>query len=342
MTTIVDNEAAWLESFKGYPLKVGPGPKQEPAEDEIVIKVAYAAVNPLDWKLQDGDSYEMPFPNITGVDIAGTVVQLGSKVTRFQLGQRVLGLCNGLIVRKTANCGWQKYSTCPEIHVSAIPDSLPLANASVLPLSISTAAVGLFIELQLELPSLDPKPTGKTVFIWGGSSSCGSSAIQLAIAAGYQVATTASPANFEYVKDLGASYVFDHRNPKIVGEVLKVLKPGDYVFDCISTAETLKPCGEILGKIGGGRLAVLNTPEGSFMDNIEPRRVWVWQPALLESDLGDTILRKYLPAALAAGKLKAKPDPMIIEGGLEKVQEGIDLQRVGVSAKKIVIEIAKE
>lgn len=47
-----DNEAAWLESSKAHPLKVGPGPKPDPAEDEVVIKVAYAAVNPLDWKVR--------------------------------------------------------------------------------------------------------------------------------------------------------------------------------------------------------------------------------------------------------------------------------------------------
>ena len=65
-------------------------------------------------------------------------------------------------------------------------------------------------------------------------------------------------------------------------------------------------------------------------------------PGLVALDVGDAVWRKYLPEALAAGKFQAKPDPFILEGGLERVQEGIDLLRDGVSAKKIVIEISKE
>ena len=65
-------------------------------------------------------------------------------------------------------------------------------------------------------------------------------------------------------------------------------------------------------------------------------------PGMVALDVGDAVWRKYIPDALAAGKFLAKPDPLIIKGGLEKVQEGIDLLREGVSAKKVVIEIAEE
>jgi len=146
---------------------------------------------------------------------------------------------------------------------------LPLANAAVLPLSVSTAAAALFIDHKLPFPTLNPKLTGKTILIWGGSSSCGSSAIQLATAAGCSVVTTASSANFEYMKSLGAEHVFDHKNPKIVDELLKILKPGDLVVDCIGIKETQVACGEILGKIGGGKLPLLNPPRISFPDNVE-------------------------------------------------------------------------
>lgn len=59
-------------------------------------------------------------------------------------------------------------------------------------------------------------------------------------------------------------------------------------------------------------------------------------------DVGDAVWRRYIPQALATGAFQAKPDPFIIKGGLDKVQEGIDLLRKGVSAKKIVIEISSE
>lgn len=65
-------------------------------------------------------------------------------------------------------------------------------------------------------------------------------------------------------------------------------------------------------------------------------------PGLTAVEIGDAVWRKYIPEALAAGKYQAKPDPFIITGGLEKVQDGIDLLRKGVSAKKIVIELSRE
>ncbi|PQE26023.1 Zinc-binding alcohol dehydrogenase domain-containing cipB protein [Rutstroemia sp. NJR-2017a BBW] len=318
-----ENEAAWITAAKTRPLKVGPGPKPDPSENEVVIEVAYAAVNPTDYKMQDTPYFELQYPFIFGTDVAGTVVQLGSNVTRFKIGER-------------------RYTTCLEILVAPVPDSLPLANAAVLPLSLSTAASGLFVQLGLPFPSLNPTPIGKTILIWGGSSSCGSSAIQLAVAAGLTVVTTASRSNFEYVKSLGASQVFDHKDPNIVEDIQKVLKPNDVVMDCIGSAETQVACGKILGQLGGGKLPILLWPQGPFPENVQGVIVNGLDPGLVNLDVGDAVWRQYIPKALAAGKFQAKPDPLIIKGGLEKVQEGIDLLKAGVSAKKVVVEISAE
>lgn len=105
-------------------------------------------------------------------------MQLGSAVTRFQIGQRVLGQCDGILSLIKQNTAFQRYATCGELLVSVVPDDIPLASAAVLPLATSTAAAGLFKILKLPLPVLEPKPTGKRILIWGGSSSCGASAIQ--------------------------------------------------------------------------------------------------------------------------------------------------------------------
>lgn len=182
-------------------------------------------------------------------------MQLGSGVTRFKIGQRVIGHCDSLFTHKTSNAGFQRYTACREILVAAIPDSVPLANAAVIPLGYSTAATGLYKNLKLPLPSLTPTPIGKTVLIWGGSSSVGSSAIQLAVASGLTVATTASTANHDYVRSLGATYVFDYSNPDVVQEILKILKPGEPVFDCIGDKECQTVCAEIVSKLGGGKFA---------------------------------------------------------------------------------------
>lgn len=98
-------------------------------------------------------------------------------------------------------------------------------DAAVLPLALSTAACGLFQkdQLGLEYPSATAKPTGKTLLVWGGSTSVGSNAIQLAVAAGYDVIATASPRNFDYVKGLGAGQVFDYNSSTVVADIVAAL-----------------------------------------------------------------------------------------------------------------------
>ncbi|KAE8445395.1 hypothetical protein EG329_013408 [Mollisiaceae sp. DMI_Dod_QoI] len=343
MTQISDNKAAWLLAEQAPVMEVGTGPIPIPEENEVVIKVAYAAVNPADWKIQDNAPFKLPYPFILGIDISGTVVQLGSGVTRFKIGQRVIGHCDSLLTHNVTHSGFQLYTICREILISAIPDTLALSSAVVLPLSISTAATGLFKILRLPLPSIDPKPAGKTILVWGGSSSVGSAAIQLAVAAGLTVATTAGAHNQAYVQSLGATHFFDHKDSGVVEAIAKVLRPGDVIFDAISNATSQKAAAALLSRVGGGKLpVVLYPPLPTEYENVEPMFVNGLDPGLVDLELGDAIWRKYIPQALAAGKLQAKPDPLILEGGLEKVQEGINILRKGVSAKKIVIEIAKE
>ncbi|TVY19982.1 Dehydrogenase orsE [Lachnellula arida] len=359
MTQITDNKAAWLPFEKAPALEVGPGPTPNPSENEVVIKVAYAAVNPTDWIMQDQPYAHPQYPFIIGVDVSGTVAQLGSAVTRFEIGQRVIGHCDSLLTLKATNAGFQHYTTCREILISEVPNSVPLANAAVLPLAIGTASTGLFKHLKLPFPSVDPKPTGKTILIWGGSSSVGSTAIQLALAAGLTVATTAGAHNKAYVKELGATHIFDHKDPNVVQEISKILKTGDVVFDAIAVEGSQKACATILHNIGGGKLPVVLWPVPTEYDvelafgMLQTLLISVvtfaytqdavngLDPGLVDLDIGDAVWRKFLPQALAAGKFQAKPDPEVLEGGLEKVQEGIDILRKGVSAKKIVIEIAK-
>jgi NADPH:quinone reductase-like Zn-dependent oxidoreductase len=119
--------------------------------------------------------------------------------------------CLSLLTGNTADSGFQLYSTCLEILVAPIPDSPPFSEAVVLPLSVSTAASALYV--QLLLPSFAPPSLGKKFFIWGGSSSVGCSAIQFAVASGLNVVTTASEANHTLLKSLGAAKSLTTRNP---------------------------------------------------------------------------------------------------------------------------------
>lgn len=109
--------------------------------------------------------------------------------------------------KRDCDNAFQEYTVVPAHMASPIPSTLSFDHAAVIPLGLSTAAAGLFEKEYLapQHPSVSPKPTGKALLIWGGSTSVGSNAIQLAVAAGYDVITTASPKNFDYVKKLAAS-----------------------------------------------------------------------------------------------------------------------------------------
>ena len=152
---------------------------------------------------------------------------------------------------------------------AAIPDRLTFAEAVVLPLSLSTAMTGLFEQLQLKLPSTQKSTLHGTVLIWGGSSSMGSTAIQLAVAAGYKVITTASPHNFAYVKSLGASEVFDHSTVD-TKEIVRALSEQTFagVFDCIGEESTTRSCATILSQLGGGVLPTVLMPPTGLPENV--------------------------------------------------------------------------
>ena len=100
--------------------------------------------------------------------------------------------------------------------------------ASVIPLALSTAAAGLYQHEYLDLPapSMNPENIGRTILVWGGSSSVGSAAIQLAVASGLDVVTMASKRNFDYCKKLGTTDVFDYRSPSIVEDLVATLHKG--------------------------------------------------------------------------------------------------------------------
>jgi NADPH:quinone reductase-like Zn-dependent oxidoreductase len=169
--------------------------------------------------------------------------------------------------------GFQLYTTAHEITVSPIPDSLPYENAVVLPLAISTAAAGLYQTdfLALPYPSVNPKPTGKTILIWGGASSVGSTAIQLAVGSGLEVISTASKKNLEYVKALGTKHVIDYSEPTVVEDIVKLLKETEFVgaYDAISLPETLKATAEIVSQLGGGKIVtVLAAPAEGLPSNV--------------------------------------------------------------------------
>ncbi|MGB3337862.1 MAG: zinc-binding dehydrogenase [Devosia sp.] len=141
------------------------------------------------------------------------------------MGDRVLGQAVGTTVNEKAQGAFQNYTIVLEHMAARIPDRMEFSDAAVLPLGLGTAAGGLYGKRQLALvpPSHSPVARQEIVLVWGGSSSVGANAIQLAVASGYTVITTASARNAEMLKSLGASAVFDHASASIVKDVVEAM-----------------------------------------------------------------------------------------------------------------------
>lgn len=370
-----ENQAAWLPA-KNAKLQVGPAPYTPPRDHEIVVRNRAVAINPVDWIIPQLGSLIFPWlkpPTVLGSDVAGEVVEVGAGVTRFRAGDRVLGHALGMSkARNTpAEGAFQLYTVLVDRMTTPIPDGLSFEAASVLPLGVSTAACGLFQTdfLALRPPSTSPSPTGETVLVWGGSTSVGSNAIQLAVAAGYEVITTASPRNFDYVERLGASQAFDYNAKTVVRDVIKAFKGKRLAGALAIGVGSADPCVEIVAACEGERFVSTASPPVSF-DSLPPgggvsltligligrmlganlamaakvrlrgvRTKSIFGDSLADNPIGPAIYVDFLPKALAAGTYKAAPDPMVVGQGLDAVQNGFDVQRAGVSAKKVVVTL---
>lgn len=337
------NTAAWLTAEKASPLEVKAAPYTSPGENELVVQNGALALNPVDGARQmlGKDLFDWTtYPCVMGSDVAGEVVEVGNGVSRFKKGDRVTGLALELTSNKSSTGAFQAYTVLAEHMTAPIPSSMSYETASVLPLGISTAACGLFQKdyLALQFPTVPPKPaTGETVLIWGGSTSVGSNAIQLAVSAGYEVISTASPKNFGYVKNLGASQVFDYHSESIVTDLVEAFKGKQSAGAFAIGAGSPEFCVEVVSKTQGRKFVA-----SAFRQIGEPKNVgikFIFGSDLQHNEVGPAIYEAFLPKALVAGSFVAAPEPQVVGKGLVSIQGGLDKLKAGVSATKLVISL---
>ncbi|KAL1604140.1 hypothetical protein SLS60_005733 [Paraconiothyrium brasiliense] len=312
-------------------------------DEKLLIKVYAWAINPADYMLQNRNLGK--YPVILGCDVAGTVECIlpnSTAASLFSVGDRVFGF--------TANNGFQDYVTLDYRLVAKLPDHMAYSEAVVLGLCAATSAMFLFGKdyLHLDYPKSGATRKGKSVLVWGGSSAVGSNAIQLATAAGYDVVTTCSERNFDYVKKLGAIQAFDYRDNDVPGSIAAEIDSGE-------CAGFFMAAGLEEGNLAAYKVATAsnqrinfssssfvtdlgNVPEGvhlsqATVENIKPFP-YCWFETLSATFGG------YLPEALATGTYKVAPPPLVVNRqGLEGIQEAVDRMREGtVSAVKLVVE----
>ena len=218
----------------------------EPGPGEVLIKVAFAGVNPADWKCREGllaRYFEYKFPFIVGFDAAGTVEKIGAGVTGFKPGDRVL---------TSSNQGFGEWGSYAEYvksgieRVARVPEGISFADATTIPTAGGTAWGAV-----MDVGGAKP---GQTFFINGGAGGVGSFAIQLAAMLGGRIIVTCSPANADYVRGLGAERSIDYRNEDVLAALRHFAPEGiDIIIDAIGmgslppdTAEVVKPGGKIV------------------------------------------------------------------------------------------------
>lgn len=345
------NIALWLPK-RGARFEVGPAPYTPPAANEVVVRVRAIAVNPVD--AMPGFLYRvvvpwLTFPAVVGSDVAGEVVEVGTGVTRLRPGDRVLGHAFGVekSQNRAAEGAFQHYVVLMRHMVSLIPDSLSFEQAAVLPLTLSTAATGMFQQdhLGLAMPGADPVDRSETVLVWGGSTSVGSNAIQLARNAGYRVVATASPHNFDYVRSLGAAEVADRRSADAVDEIVDRIGDSPLAGTLAIGNGSLVPAVKIAARTTGSK-RVTSAQPGWVTRLRSPRarrpgvRVsGIWGGTLKDNEVGPAIYGDFLPAALATGAYRAAPDATVVGDGLDRIPDALRQLRGGVSAKKLVVTV---
>ncbi len=333
------NTAAWQPEL-GVALEIKPAPYTSPGEHEIVVRNVAIAINPIDWIIQDRAMFDwLEYPLVPGSDVAGEVVEIGRGVSRFKLGDRVLAQATGDLRNEPARSAFQQYTIVAENMVAHIPDTIDYANAAVLPLGLGTASCGLFEKDQLALqhPSVPPKPTGKALLIWGGSSSVGCNGIQLAVAAGYEVISTASPKNFDLLKRLGASHVYDYNSENIVEELVRALE-GKTVAGALHTVGDSEKCFAVVDRCSGRKFVSMTLPiPESKPANVDAKQIF--GSTLKDNEVSRAVYVDFLANALSKGTYVPAPEPWIVGTGLESLQKGLEIQKQGVSAKKVVITL---
>jgi NADPH:quinone reductase-like Zn-dependent oxidoreductase len=216
-------------------LKYEDVPRPEPKEDQVLVRVIAAGVNPVDGMIRSGmfAKYEKAaFPMIPGDDIAGVVEKVGSKITKFKPSDPVfayIGLKNG--------GGYAEYALATEREAAPKPKSLTYVEAAAVPIVALTAWQALIDTAKLS--------AGQTVLIHGASGGVGSFAIQIAKARGANVIATASTANQDLLKQLGADVAIDYTKTKFED----VAKDVDVVIDSIGKDTLARSYGVV--KKGG-------------------------------------------------------------------------------------------
>jgi len=316
------------------PLVIRPLSRPVPGQGQVLIKVHAAGINPLDTKIATGGGAHarQPLPAVLGIDLAGTVVELGEGVDDFAPGDEVFGMAGGI---GGAQGALAEYIAVDARLIAPKPRSLSMREAAALPLAFITAWEGLVDRANVR--------AGQQVLIHGGAGGVGQMAVQIAKARGAEVYATGSATSLDFIGELGATAI-DYRTQDVESYVhLHTAGEGfDIVYDTVggptldASFNAVKTyTGHVLSCLGWGQhsLAPLSFRGASYSG------VFTLMPLLTGKgrEHHGQILRE-AAALVEAGHLRIKVDWHRF--GLEDVNEAFAQVATGRGEGKTVVEIA--
>jgi len=301
--------------------------KPVPADNDVLIRVHAAAVNPLDWHYMRGSPYLMrlmsglgaPADETMGVDFSGTVEAVGSKVSRFEPGDTVFGGRGG---------AFGEYIAMPEDRAVVLkPENVSFEEAAAVPIAAITALQALRDKGQLQ--------PGQSVLINGASGGVGTYAVQIAKALGAEVAGVCSTRNVEMVRSIGADRVFDYKKEDYTesGQSYDLIVDMVGNHSLLANRGVLKP-GGIYVMVGGPKgnwIAPLVKPIGAMM--ISPFVDETFETLFAQITQDDMT---YLAELMAAGKVRSVIDRRF---SLSEVPEAIAYSESGRARGKIIVNV---
>ncbi|MEB2518769.1 zinc-dependent alcohol dehydrogenase family protein [Pseudomonas sp. YuFO20] len=327
--------AAIAESAQA-PLAVRQIDRPVPAKGQVLVRVHAAGVNPLDTKIAAGAGAHarQALPAVLGLDLAGTVIELGEAVDGFTLGQEVFGMPGGI---GGAQGTMAEYIAVDARLIAPKPTTLDMREAAALPLVFITAWEGLVDRANVR--------AGQRVLIHGGAGGVGQVAVQLAKARGADVYATGSAASLDFIRSLGATAIdYQAQSVEDYVEHYTAGEGFDIVYDTVggstldASFKAVKPyTGHVLSCLGWGQhsLAPLSFKSATYSG------VFTLAPLLTGKgrEHHGAILRE--AAALAnAGQLTIRVDQQHFE--LPEVNEAFRQVAEGRGKGKTVIQLVNE
>ena len=311
-------------------------PKPEATGRDILVSIKAVSVNPVDTKIRRSkDTVEDP-PRVLGWDASGVVEAVGPDVTLFKPGDEVYFA--GDVTRSGSN---SEFQLVDERIVGRKPSSLSFAEAAALPLTTITAYESFFDRLKIDR---DGGNAGDSILIIGAGGGVGSIGIQLAKAAGLTVIATASrPETTEWVQELGADQVVNHREDMVA----QVRALGFQTVDHIAIFNDMRHWATAVELIRpqGGIVTIDATDQPMPMEAMKPKSArlhweFMFTRAMFQTDdmIEQHRLLSYVADEIDAGRLKTTLDTVLTPICADTIKQAHAMIETGTAKGKIVVE----